>query len=144
VDDNRHAALIAGQLIDRFSAVSLLPVFLVPLGLACLVLGLVEAQWAAFAFMGLMGITYGFSNTIFGAMWPEVYGLKHLGAIRALTVAIGVFATAMGPGLTGFLIDLGVSFPLQVVVMGLYCFAACFMLLFTSRRLKERAVGAVA
>jgi MFS family permease len=135
-------ALIAGQLIDKFSAVSLLPAFLVPLGLACLVLGFVEAQWAAFAFMALMGITYGFSNTIFGAMWPEVYGLRYLGAIRALTVAIGVFATAMGPGVTGFLIDLGVSFPLQVVVMGLYCFAACFMLLFASRRLKERAVAA--
>jgi MFS family permease len=135
-------ALIAGQLIDKFSAVSLLPAFLVPLGLACLVLGFVDAQWAAFAFMALMGITYGFSNTIFGAMWPEVYGLRYLGAIRALTVAIGVFATAMGPGVTGFLIDLGVSFPLQVVVMGLYCFAACFMLLFASRRLKERAVAA--
>lgn len=134
-------ALIAGQLVDRFSAVSLLPAFLVPLGLACLVLGSVEAQWAAFAFMGLMGVSYGFANTIFGAMWPEVYGLKHLGAIRALTVAIGVFATAVGPGLTGFLIDVGVSFPLQVAVMGLYCFAACLMLLFASRRLRERAVA---
>lgn len=134
-------ALIAGQLVDRFSAVALLPAFLVPLGFACLVLGLFEAQWAAFVFMGLMGVTYGFANTIFGAMWPEVYGLKHLGSIRALTVAIGVFATAVGPGLTGFLIDMGVSFPLQVVVMGLYCFAACFMLLFTSRRLKLRAAA---
>lgn len=134
-------ALIAGQLVDRFSAVALLPAFLVPLGLACLMLGLVEAQWAAFAFMGLMGITYGFSNTIFGAMWPEVYGLRHLGAIRAVTVAIAVFATAMGPGLTGFLIDLGVSFPLQVVAMGLYCFAACFILAFAARRLKARAAA---
>src|SRR5690606_15562652 len=104
-------ALIAGQLVDRFSAISLLPAFLVPLGIACLVLGMVEAQWSAFAFMGLMGVTYGFSNTIFGALWPEIYGLKHLGAIRALTVAIGVFATAVGPGLTGFLIDIAVSYP---------------------------------
>src|SRR5690606_37484753 len=32
------SALVAGQLIDRFSAVSLLPIFLIPLGFACLVL----------------------------------------------------------------------------------------------------------
>ncbi len=134
------SALVAGQLVDKLSAVSLLPVFLVPLGFACLVLGLGEAQWSAFVFMGLMGLTYGFSNTIFGALWPEIYGMKHLGAVRAMTVAIGVFATAMGPGLTGYLIDAGVDYPAQIVTMGLYCFAACFMLLFVSRRLKARAL----
>jgi MFS family permease len=132
-------ALLAGQLIDRFSATALLPAFLVPLGFACLVLGLSEAQWAAFAFMGLMGISYGFSNTIFGALWPEIYGLAHLGAVRALTVAIGVFATAMGPGITGFLIDRGVDYPLQIMLMGFYCLAACALMILVSRRLKARA-----
>ncbi|MCO5058104.1 MAG: MFS transporter [Rhizobiaceae bacterium] len=133
-------SLIAGQLVDRFSAVSLLPYFLIPLGLGCLTLGAVEAQWSAFAFMGLMGMTYGFSNTIFGSLWPEVYGVKHLGAIRALTVAILVFATAIGPGITGYLIDLGVDYPLQITVMGAYCFAACILLFFVSRRFGERSL----
>ena len=133
-------SLIAGQLVDRFSAVSLLPYFLIPLGLGCLTLGAVEAQWSAFAFMGLMGMTYGFSNTIFGSLWPEVYGVKHLGAIRALTVAILVFATAIGPGITGYLIDLEVDYPLQITVMGVYCFAACILLFFVSRRFGERSL----
>ncbi|MBO6716377.1 MAG: MFS transporter [Rhizobiaceae bacterium] len=136
------SALIAGQLIDRFSAIALLPVFLIPLGFACLVLGFVDVWWSAFAFMGLMGLSYGVSSTLFGALWPEVYGVKHLGAIRALTVAVMVFATAMGPGLTGFLIDLGVSYPLQIIVMGLYCFGACLMLVGVSRRLKGRLSAA--
>ncbi len=89
--------------------------------------------------MALMGVTYGFSNTVSNALWPEVYGLRHLGAMRALTVAVGVFATAMGPGITGFLIDRGVSFPGQIVAMGLYCFAACFLLAGVARRLRLRA-----
>ncbi len=135
-------ALIAGALVDRFSAVSLLPAFLIPLGIACMFLGFVDAQWSAFAFMGFMGVSYGVATTLFGALWPEVYGVKHLGAIRAMTVAIMVFATAMGPGVTGFLIDLGVSYPLQIIAMGLYCFAASVLMYFVSRALKARALSA--
>lgn len=135
-------ALVAGQLIDRFSAVALLPGFLLPLALACLVLAGLDAQWSAFAFMGLMGVSYGFATTLFGALWPEIYGLKHLGAIRALTMAVMVFATAMGPGLTGLLIDRGVSYPLQIGVMGFYCLAASVMLFFVCRVLWRRAATA--
>ncbi|WP_163266985.1 MFS transporter [Chelativorans alearense] len=133
-------ALVAGQLVDRFSAVSLLPTFLLPLAVACLVLASFEAQWTAFAFMGLLGVSYGFSATLFGALWPEIYGTRHLGAVRASIVAIMVFATAVGPGLTGFLIDLGVSYPLQVATMGFYCFAAALLMLAVSRRLTARAL----
>lgn len=132
-------ALTAGQLVDRYTATAMLPAFLVPLAVACLALGLVEAQWSAFVFMGLMGVTYGFSSTIFSAILPEIYGVKHLGAIRAVMLAIAVFATAMGPGLTGFLIDRGVSYPGQIVAMGVYCICACALLLAVSRRLRARA-----
>ncbi|MDZ5697759.1 MFS transporter [Chelativorans sp. M5D2P16] len=133
-------ALISGQLIDRFSAVALLPVFLLPLAAACLTLAAFDAQWISFIFMGMLGISYGFSSTLFGAVWPEIYGTRHLGAVRALTVAIMVFATAMGPGLTGYLIDLGVSYPLQIAAMGFYCLAASALMLFVSRRLAARAL----
>jgi sugar phosphate permease len=132
------SGLIAGQMIDRFSATRLLPGFLLPLGLACIVLGLVEAQWAAFAFMALMGVTYGFSSTISGAIWPEVYGLKHLGAIRSLTVAFIVFSTAAGPGVTGYLIDIGIPYPAQILAMGIYCFGAAAMLLPVSAAFLKR------
>jgi len=132
------SGLVAGQLIDRFSATRLLPGFLVPLGAACIVLGMVDAQWSAFAFMALMGITYGFSSTISGAVWPEVYGMKHLGAIRSLTVALMVFSTAAGPGLTGFLIDAGIPYPAQIIAMGIYCFGAAALLLPVSAALVRR------
>ncbi|MCX8569312.1 MFS transporter [Aminobacter sp. MET-1] len=136
---NAVFTLVVGQLIDRFSGVALLPFVLLPLGLACLLLGLVDAQWGAFGFMALLGISNGLSTTLFGAVWPEVYGLKHLGSIRALIVSAGVFASAIGPGLTGFLIDGGVSYPAQIVAMAIYCFAISFVLLLASRRIRARS-----
>ncbi|GAA2873329.1 MFS family permease [Aminobacter niigataensis] len=136
---NTAFTLVVGQLIDRFSGVSLLPFVLLPLGFACLFLGLVDAQWSAFGFMALLGVSNGLSTTLFGAVWPEVYGLKHLGSIRALIVAAGVLASAIGPGLTGFLIDGGVSYPGQILAMGFYCFAVSFVLLLASRRVRARS-----
>lgn len=131
-------SLICGALVDRFSAVRLLPMFLVPLSIACVVLAVTGAVWAPFVFMGLLGVSYGFSNTLFGALWPEVYGTAHLGSIRSFIVAVMVLMTALGPGLTGWLIDLGVSYPGQIFVMGLYCMAACVVLFGVSRKLAER------
>lgn len=135
------ASLLSGQLIDRFSAIRLLPSFLVPLGLACLVLAFWHAEAAAFAFMLLLGMSYGFSNTIMGAVWPEMYGTRHLGAIRSVVIAFLVFATSAGPGLTGFLIDSGVSYSLQLAAMGGYCFLACALMLYVSRRILRRTEG---
>ncbi|MGB7431631.1 MAG: MFS transporter [Ahrensia sp.] len=131
-------ALISGWLIDRYSALRLLPAFLLPLSLSCFVLGSFSQAWAPFIFMALMGISYGFSSTLFGAVWPEVYGTKHLGAIRAVVVAIMVFATAAGPGLTGYLIDIGVHYPNQIIVMGVYCVLISFVMVLTSRHLIAR------
>jgi sugar phosphate permease len=131
-------ALITGWLVDRYSAVRILPVYLLPLSAACFVLGSFEGQWSAFAFMALLGVSYGFSTTLFGALWPEVYGTVHLGSIRSMIVAIMVLATAVGPGLTGWLIDLGVPYPLQINVMGVWCFAGAAAMTVASRALLAR------
>jgi len=131
-------ALIAGRLVDRFSAISLLPTFLLPLAAACFAMWYIEAIYGSYVFMALLGISYGFSSTLFGALWPEVYGTKNLGSIRSITIACMVFGTAMGPGLTGYLIDLGTSYPLQILVMGIYCLAANAIMLFVSRQISNR------
>ena len=88
--------------------------------------------------MALLGMSYGISSTLFGALWPEVYGTKYLGSIRSITIACMVFGTALGPGLTGYLIDWKISFPLQILVMGIYCLAASAIMLFVSRQISIR------
>ena len=131
-------ALLGGLLIDRLSAVRLPPTFLLPLSASCFLLALVEPSWGMFAFMALLGISYGFSSTLFGALWPEIYGTRHLGSIRAVVIALMVFSTAMGPGITGFLIDFGVAYPLQIMAMGAYCIAISIAMIFVSRRIAAR------
>ncbi|MDF1775809.1 MAG: MFS transporter [Rhizobiaceae bacterium] len=137
---NFSFALISGILIDRFSALTLLPTFLLPMAVSCFLLGGIEAQWGIFAFMALLGMSYGVSGTLFGALWPEIYGIRHLGSIRAIIVAFMVFSTAMGPGITGFLIDYGVDYPSQILVMGAYCLVASIAMMLVSRMVKRRNI----
>eukprot|EP00873_Tetraselmis_striata_P043490 jgi/Tetstr1/463754/TSEL_000803.t1 len=134
-------ALLAGWLIDRFTAVLVLPVFLLPLGAACVLLATVTAPWAAFGFMALLGVSYGFSSTLFGSLWPEIYGTRHLGAVRSVTVAMMVLASAIGPGLTGSLIDLGVAYETQILAMAGYCFVTAIAMAIVSSRVRRRFVS---
>ncbi|WP_425087118.1 MFS transporter [Stappia sp.] len=134
-------ALLAGWLIDRFTAVRVLPVFLLPLGAACVLLATVTAPWAAFGFMALLGVSYGFSSTLFGSLWPEIYGTRHLGSVRSVTVAMMVLASAIGPGLTGSLIDLGVAYETQILAMAGYCFVTAIAMAIVSSRVRRRFVS---
>jgi len=86
--------LIGGGLVDRFNSKVLVPTFLLPMGIGCFVLGVGSEIWAIFAFMGLLGWSYGFSSALSGTLWPETYGTKHLGSVRAIYSAAMVFASA--------------------------------------------------
>ena len=131
-------ALLTGLLIDRVGAPTVLPLYQVPLALCCFALASIPEPVGIFVFMGLLGVSYGISSTLFGALWPEVYGTRHLGSVRSITVALMVFATALGPGVTGILIDAGVSYFAQFRVMGSYCLFAALAMIIVSRRLVHR------
>ncbi|GAA2391104.1 MFS transporter [Streptomyces glaucosporus] len=135
-------SVAGGVLLDRFTALVLLPVFLLPLGGGLLLLGTVTDPWSVFAFMALYGVTNGLSLSLFGAVWPEVYGTRHLGAIRSVVVAVLVFASALGPGAGGLLLDAGVGQPVQLVALGGYCLAASALVVPVTRRLRARATAA--
>ena len=130
--------LLTGHLIDRYSARVLLPFFLTPLALGCLVLSLGQEPVMMALFMLMLGSSYGVSNAVFGSIWPEIYGTRHLGAVRSVVSAAMVFASALGPGLTGWLIDLGVGFEVQLLFMSAYCAVTMLVLFSVSRRLLER------
>jgi len=131
--------LIAGILIDRFTAKLFMAVFLLPLGIGCLVLGVWSIPFAIMAFMFLHGVAGGVSNAVFGAIWPEVYGTKHLGEVRSLVMAAMVIASAFGPGVTGWLIDVGIGIEAQLIVMGGYCVLSALAMIPVVRRLSRRA-----
>lgn len=134
-------ALLTGTVIDRVSAKRILPLFLVPLAGACFVLAASGPEFSLFIVMIFLGISYGIAMTLFGSLWPEIYGLQHLGAIRSVTVSASVLATAAGPGLTGTLIDSGVTLPTQMKFLGLYCLLAAVTMMLASRALRRRQRG---
>jgi len=93
---------------------------------------------AIHGFMFLLAISYGFSSAIFGTIWPETYGTAHLGAIRAAAAAAMVFASAIGPGITGWCIDRGIGFDFQLVVMAGYCLFAAIAMVAAVKILENR------
>tara|TARA_R110000787_G_scaffold16622_76_gene52215 strand:- start:67016 stop:68260 length:1245 start_codon:yes stop_codon:yes gene_type:complete len=114
------AALVSGALVDRFGTPRLLPFYLLPLAGALLILASIDATWVMFPYLILIGLTSGTASTILGALWAELYGTRNLGSIRAMAVAGMVLGTALGPGVTGSLIDLGIHFSTQSLVMAVY------------------------
>lgn len=138
------SSFIAGWAADRFGAHRLLPVLLVPMGLGVALIGPAENVALWYVALGVIGITQGTASTLWGGLFPAVYGTRHLGAIRSLGTTIIVFSTAIGPGITGVLIDAGVDFPTQTLAMGLWCLGLAVGCAWIARRLdRELTQGAL-
>jgi predicted MFS family arabinose efflux permease len=120
---------LAGFLIDKFSSRKLLIFMNIPIFFAVMVLIFFQSPISSFIFLGLMGMTNGFANVLGSATWAELYGVKYLGGIKAMTSALMVFSTAFGTAMFGFLIDKGFTIEEIASVSGLYI-ATMFILLF--------------
>ena len=102
------AGLLAGQLIDRIGAVRVLPGYLLPMAAGLAVLAAIDHPAAAFVFMGLTGVTAAIAGPVTGAAWVELYGVRHLGAIRSMAMSASVLGTAATPVAAGWLLDAGI------------------------------------
>jgi len=98
--------LVAGPMIDRFGAQRALPLGLLPLVAGLLVLSFSPSDTGLYWYLLLAGGSLGGSGAAGGALWPERYGTRHLGAIRAVTQATMVVSTALAPILLGFILDI--------------------------------------
>ena len=125
--------LVSGFLIDKFTSRKLLIFMNIPLFLSTFVIIYFDAQFTAFIFLGLIGISNGLANVLGSSTWAEVYGVKHIGSIKALTTALMVFSTAFGTALFGILIDIGFSIEKIAIISALYILIS-FILLFLVRK----------
>ena len=114
--------LICGPLIDRFGAIRMIPLVALPMGIGLVLLALAENLWWGGAFLVLTGITVGFQSTAVAPFWAEMYGTRHLGAIKSLGAAAMVFCTALSPVVIGWQIDLGISMETLAMSAALYIF----------------------
>ncbi len=125
--------IVAGYLIDKFTSRKLLIYMNIPLFLGTLVIIYFDAPQTAFLFLGLVGISNGLANLLGSSTWAEIYGVKYIGSIKALTTALMVFATAFGTALFGFFIDAGFSIE-KIAFIAAIAIASSIALLFTIRK----------
>ena len=125
--------IIAGYLIDKFTSRKLLIYMNIPLLLGTLVIIYFDAPQSAFLFLGLVGISNGLANLLGSSTWAEIYGVKYIGSIKALTTALMVFATAFGTALFGIFIDAGFSIE-KIAFISAIAIACSIALLFTIRK----------
>ena len=88
--------------------------------------------------MALLGASTGINASIYGSIWPEIYGTRYLGSIRSLVTAMMVFSSALGPGVMGWAIDLGVDISTQFIAMTAFCALGTLALMLCSTRYKRR------
>ncbi|WP_435090978.1 nitrate/nitrite transporter [Candidatus Pelagibacter bacterium nBUS_30] len=126
---------LSGFLIDKFTSRKLLIYMNIPLLLSVIVLFFFDTPITAFVFLGLVGISNGFANILGSSTWAELYGVKYLGSIKALTTALMVFATAFGTALFGYLIDVGFTVGDIATVSGTYIFISLILLFLVRKKL---------
>ncbi len=126
---------VSGFLIDKFTSRKLLIYMNIPLLISVFVLFYFNTPISAFVFLGLVGISNGFANILGSSTWAELYGVRYLGSIKALTTALMVFATALGTALFGFLIDIGFSVSDIATVSGIYISVSLVLLLIIRKKL---------
>ena len=70
----------------------------------------------------------GFANVLGTSTWAEIYGVKYIGSIKALTTSLMVFSTAFGTALFGLLIDKGFSIEQIALFSGSYILTGIVLL----------------
>ncbi len=130
----------SGFLIDKFTSRKLLIFMNIPLLISMLVLFYLDISISAFIFLGLIGISNGLANVLGSSTWAEIYGVKYIGSIKALTTALMVFSTAFGTALFGLLIDKGFTIEQIAVISFVYIFLSLIVLFLVRNRLNPEYI----
>ncbi|NLN46087.1 MAG: MFS transporter [Clostridiaceae bacterium] len=81
---------------------------------SCLLL--VDRMSIAILFAVLQGITQGIQVVWVGLVWPDYFGMRHLGSIRGFAMSATVISSALGPLLFGAVFDLTSSYRLILIL----------------------------
>ena len=112
--------LVSGWALDKFGLDRIIPFYQIPLVFAFILFYFVSTQLGLALGLCFLAISAGANSTLPTAFWAEYYGTQFLGTIKALGTAIMVLGSAIGPGMTGFLIDWGFGIEKQYLIFGLY------------------------
>lgn len=130
--------LASGPVIDRFGARRTMQVFPVPWIFGFITLSLTDSLGVAAIAFVIFGIGHGLQATVITAFWAQFFGTRHIGAIKAVSMSVMVLGSAIGPGVSGVLIDAGLDFPSQMLwIAGYFLFAAALVFLAVEQACKR-------
>ena len=121
------ATFVSGWAIDKFGSAWVTVPYMIPFAAGFIVLGATHSLGGAAVGMVMVAVGQGLQSTLPGAFWAEFFGTRYVGSIKATAAAIMVFGSAIGPGVTGVLIDWNIAFETQLYLMAAY-FAASGLL----------------
>ncbi|MCB1388060.1 MAG: MFS transporter [Rhodobacteraceae bacterium] len=130
------SALVSGWLIDRVGTARLLPYYLLGFAAGYAVFAAAATPLAGEAGLMLMGLSVGMHGTMMSTLWADAYGTRHIGAIRAMLGGVMVLGTAIGPGFSGALIDLGIDYARQGWGISAYFLGASALAALAARRMR--------
>ncbi|EAQ03670.1 Major facilitator superfamily (MFS) transporter [Pseudooceanicola batsensis HTCC2597] len=109
-----------GWLQDRLGTVRLIPFFQLPMVAAFAIFAWADGPVAMALGFLFLALTTGANATLPNAFWADIFGTAHIGSIKAAVAATMVLGSAIGPGLTGALIDLGLGLERQFLLIAAY------------------------
>ncbi|MFD0859501.1 MFS transporter [Roseovarius aquimarinus] len=128
------AMILSGWALDRVGTARLIPWMQVPMVVAFVLFALAQGSLGMLAGFFFLGLNTGFNNTLPSAFWAEFYGTRHIGAIKAMAAAVMVLGSAIGPGVSGVGIDLGVGIELQFLwIAGFFVLSTVLMVVGVAR-----------
>ncbi len=107
------AMVLSGWALDRLGTARLMPFYQLPMVISFLAFSMADGPGGAFVGFLFLALTSGANATLPNAFWAEFYGTAHIGAIKAMAAAVMVLGSAIGPGVTGLLIDMGLGLEQQ-------------------------------
>lgn len=134
------ATLMAGPLIDKYSAKKFFPYYLLPFLVGLVFVWRVDAAYIIMVYMVLMGLSTGFGNAILAALQVEFFGTASIGTVRSLFASVMVLSSALGPAAFGFIIDYGFSIDYIFIITGLMVLGVILQSLQTVPGLKVHLV----
>jgi MFS family permease len=99
-----------GYLLDKLNGPKIFPYFLWPFALSLIVLLYGNHPYILYGAMFLAGASVGAGVTLESCMIAEIYGLKSLGNLKSVFTSVNILSTAVGPLITGILLDAGFTF----------------------------------
>jgi len=126
--------VLSGILLDKLGTARLIPYFQLPMIVAFLQFSYGQSLIAALVGFVFLGLASGANATLPNAFWAEFFGTKHLGSIKAAAAAAMVLGSAIGPIITGILLDFNLPLEIQyIAIAGFFGFSSIMMWVGISR-----------